>query len=207
MKYVLRYGALAMTLLSGTAFVSRALRLFLAHEKYRRVAPSSVGSFDALFAGVACFGFGRCYQILGRSKSDATSRTQTEIELAYVGFLFAWFCFIFLLHQMSPAPRGVSSSVLAAFVFVAAWGVASGIQIRKKLFRQSTESLPIDLSKALKLWKGAHFISFSIAMSIAGFGVALKFLGANWLVPTIFCGASLGFLLLWRPRQMAANTP
>jgi hypothetical protein len=78
--------------------------------------------------------------------------------------------------------------------------------MRKKLFTQSTESLPGDLGKALRLWRGAHLVSFSNAMSIAILGVALKFLGTSWLVPGVFFGLSLGFLLLWRPRQMAADS-
>jgi hypothetical protein len=137
---------------------------------------------------------------------DALSRTQTEIKLVHCGFILAWFCLLFMVHEMNLPHRSVSSWVLVAFVFAAVCVVASGLVMRKKLFAQSTESLPGDLGKALRLWRGAHFISFSNAMSIAILGVALKFLGTSWLVPGVFFGLSLGFLLLWRPRRMAANS-
>jgi hypothetical protein len=91
-----------------------------------------------------------------------------------------------------------------AFVFAAVWAVASGFVMRKKLFKQSVEALPSDVHKAVRLWRGAHSISFSNAMSITIFGVALKFLGCSWYVAGIFFCLSLGFLLLWRPRQLAA---
>ena len=111
-----------------------------------------------------------------------------------------------MVHEMNLPRHSVSSWVLVICVFAAACVVASGFVMRNRLFTQSTESLPGDLDKALRLWRGAHFISFCNAMSIAILGVALKFLGTSWLVPGVFFGLSLGFLLLWRPRQMAANS-
>lgn len=206
MKYAVRFAALAMATLSGITFLSGILRLLVTYNTYHRVASSAVGPFDTLFTGVACLGFGRLYQLLGRSKSNAISGTQTEIELAHVGFIFAWFCFIFMVHKMNLPHRIVSSWVLVAFVFAAVCVVASGFVMRKKLLRLSTESFSGDLGKALRLWRGAHFISFSNAISITILGAALKFLGTSWLVPGILFGLSLGFLLLWRPRQMAGNS-
>jgi hypothetical protein len=83
------------------------------------------------------------------------------------------------------------------------YAIIAGYVLRKKLFKQSVEALPSDVRKALRLWRGAHSIGFSFAMSMTIFGVALKFLGSSWYVAGIFFCLSLGFLLLWRPRQLA----
>lgn len=206
MKSVARYVALAMAVLSGITFLSGSLRYSLTYYTYHRVAPSAVDPFVTLFTGVGCLGFGRLYQLLGRSKSDTISKAQTEIELAHIGFLIAWFCFLFMVHTMNPPHRSVSSLIPVAFTLAAVYAVVVGFVMRKKFLRQSTEALPDSPRKALALWRAAHFISFSCAMSIAIFGVALKFLGSSWLVPGIFFGLSLCVLLLWRPSQLAVST-
>ena len=166
-----------MAALSGITVLSGSLRLLLTYNTHHRVTPSALGSFDTLFTGIACLGFERLYQLLVRNKSNAISGTQTEIELAHVGFIFAWFFFIFMVQKMNLPHRSVSSWALVAIVFAAVCVVANGFVMRKKLFRLSTESLPGDFGKALRRWKGAHFISFSNATVIAILGAALKFLG------------------------------
>jgi hypothetical protein len=139
------------------------------------------------------------------SRVDAVSRTQSRIKLVYVGHIVAWLCFLFIVQTMNPPLRRVSSFVLVAFALAAFYAVVVGFVMRKKFFRQSTEALPGDLRKALALWSAAHVIGFSCAMSISIFGVALKFLGSSWFMPGIFFGLSLGFLLLWRPCQLAVS--
>jgi hypothetical protein len=206
MKSVARYAALAMSVLSGITFLSGSLRYLATYYAHHRVAPSAVRPLDTLFTGVACLGFGRVYQVLGRSKPDTISKTQTEIEIVHVGFLSAWFCLLFMVHSMNPPVRSVSVWVLAVLVFASVYVVLIGFVTRKKTFRRSDEALPGDLPKALKFWKSAHVIGFVYAMNLALFGFVLKFLGSNWLVPGILFGLSLGFLLLWRPRQMTGNS-
>ena len=133
---------------------------------------------------------------------DATSKTRTGIRLVYVGYIVAWFCFLFLVRSMNPFHRNVSSWVLVAFVAAAVYAVVVGFVMRTRLFRKSTEALPGDLRKALGFWRAAHIMGFTCAMNVCIFGFVLKFLGSSWLVPGIFFGFSLGFLLLWRPRQL-----
>jgi hypothetical protein len=102
--------------------------------------------------------------------------------------------------------HSVSSWVLSGLIFVAVYAVIAGFLMRKKFFRQSAEARSVDdLPKALKFWKLAHIIGFCFAMDLALFGSVLKFLGRSWLVPGIFFSLSLGFLLLWRPRQLAQS--
>jgi hypothetical protein len=207
MKYVIRYAALAMAMLSGTAFLSGILRLLRAYDfTQHRFAPVRVSPSETLFVGLTCVAFARIYQLMVGSKSDPVTKTQTEIDLAHVGFIGAWFCCLFMVHKMNLPRRDVSAGVLVAFVFTAVCVVAAGFVMRKKLFAQSAESLPGDLGKALRFWRGAHFTSFSNAMSMTILGAVLKFLGSGWNVAGIFFGLGLGFLLLWRPRQMAATS-
>ncbi|MGB2668152.1 MAG: hypothetical protein WAK48_29440 [Candidatus Acidiferrum sp.] len=136
---------------------------------------------------------------------DAISKTQNEIKFAYVAFVGSWFCFLFMVHTMNRPRQSVSSWVLGGLAFAAVYAVIVGFVIRKKFFRQSAQALSVDLPKALKFWKVAHIIGFCCALDLALFGFALKFLGSSWLVPGIFFGLSLGFLLLWRPRELAQS--
>ncbi len=205
MKHAFRYAMLAMATLSGMTFLSSCLRLLVTHNSYHRASSSAVGPFDTLFAGVASIGFGRLYQLLGRARSDAVTATQTEIELAHVYFIFAWFCFIFMVHKMNLPQRSVSIWVMTAFILATALVIWSGFVLRKTLFKKSADALPGNVVEALRRWKGAHSIGFSNAMSIAIFGAVLRFIGSSWYVAGIFFGLSLCLLLLWAPRQMASN--
>lgn len=206
MKYVIRYAALVMAMLSGTVFLSVVLRLLRTFDFTQlRFAPARVSPSETLFTGITCVGFARIYQLMLGSKSDPISKTKTEIDLTHVCFIGAWSCCLFMLHKMNRPRRDVSAGVLVAFVFAAVCVIASGFRVRKNLFAQSAESFPGDLGKALRLWKAAHSIGFTIAMSIAILGAALKFLGSGWNVAGIFFGLGLGFLLLWRPRQLAVS--
>jgi hypothetical protein len=132
---------------------------------------------------------------------DAISRTQTEIKLAYFGHFLALFGFLFMIYNVNRPQRSVSSWVLVAFVLATVYAITAGYLMRKRLFKQSVETLPSNVRKAVGLWRGAYFLGFSCAISIAIFGVALKFLGSGRYVAGIFFCLSLGFLLLWRPRQ------
>jgi hypothetical protein len=134
------------------------------------------------------------------------SRTQDGIKVVYVGHIVAWFCFLFMVYTINPPHRSVSSLIPVAFALAATYAISVGFVMRKKFLRQSTEALPDNPPKALALWRAAHLISFSCAMSIAIFGFALRFLGSSQLVPGIFFGLSLCFLLLWRPSQLAVES-
>jgi len=78
--------------------------------------------------------------------------------------------------------------------------------MRKTLFKKSADALAGSGGEALRHWRGAHIIGFTHAMSIAIFGAVLRFIGCSWHIAGIFFGLSLCFLLLWRPRQMAATS-
>jgi len=142
---------------------------------------------------------------VGETALDAISKTQSEIKFVYVAFVGSWFCFVFMVHTMNRPLHSVSSWVLGGLVFAAVYATIVGFVMRKKFFGHSAQALSVDLPKALKFWKVAHIIGFCCAIDLALFGSVLKFLGSSWLVPGIFFGLSLGFLLLWRPRQLAQS--
>lgn len=205
MKYAVRYAALAMATLSGITFVSGSMLLVVTYNTHHRVTPSAVDPFDTLLTGIACLGFGKIYQLLGRSKSNAISGTQTEIELAHVGFIFAWFGFLFMVHKMNPPLRDVSAAAFVVLCILAASAIVVGFMMRRRFFKLTTEALPHDPHKASQFWRSANFISFCCAINPTIYAVVLKILGSGWLVPGILFGLGLGFLLLWRPRQPAVN--
>ena len=130
---------------------------------------------------------------------DAISRTQTEVNLVYVGMLGAWFCFIFIIVDMNRPARSVSLWVLVAVVLWAVLMVFAGFVMRKRFFRLSAELRFLDFRKAIYCWKMVHFIGFGCATNLTLLGFALKFLGSGWILAGIFYGLGLAFLVLWNP--------
>ena len=193
-------------MLSGSAFLSGVLGLLRTYDyPHHSFAPARVSFSETLFAGIGCAAFARIYQLMVRSKSDAISKTQTEIELFHIGFLGSWFCFLFIVHKINLPQRTISSGLLVTSVLTTAIAIWSGFVMRKTLFKKSADALPGNVGEALRRWRGAHFIGFTNAMSIAIWGVVLRFVGSSWYVAGVFFGLSLGFLLLWRPRQLAVS--
>jgi hypothetical protein len=137
---------------------------------------------------------------------DAISRTQTGIKLVYRIFILAWFCFLFILHKINPVPRDVPAGFFVVFCVLAASAIGSGFVMRRKFFKLMAEALPNDPRQASQFWRSANLVSLGCALNPSIYGVVLKIVGSGWLVPGIFFALSLGFLLLWRPRQLAASS-
>jgi len=136
---------------------------------------------------------------------DAIPRTQTEVKLVHRGFILAWFCSLFMVHKMNLPLRDVSARVSVVLCILAVSAIAVGFVMRRRFFKLTTEALPHDPRKASQFWRSANFISFCCAMNPTIYGVVLKILGSGWLVPGMLFGLGLGFLLLWRPRQLAVS--
>lgn len=136
---------------------------------------------------------------------DAIYRKLTEVKSAHRGFILAWFCFLFVVHKMNLPLRDVSAWVFVVLCVLAASTIVVGFAMRRRFFKLATEALPHDPRKASQFWRSANFISFSCAINPTIYGVVLKILGSGWLVPEILFGLGLGFLLLWRPRQLAVS--
>jgi hypothetical protein len=134
-------------------------------------------------------------------RPDALSRTQTEVKLVYRGSVLAWFCILFMIYRMNLPICDVSAGFFAGLCAVAASSIFLGLVMRRRFLKLYIENLPNDVRKSSESWRSANFISFSCAMVVTICGAVLKFLGETWLVPGIFFGLGLVFLLLWRPRQ------
>ena len=193
-----------MAMLSGTAFLSGVLRLLKTYDyTQHRFAPARVSPSETLFIGIACAAFARIYQLLVGSKSDPYSKTQTEMEVCHIGYIFSWSCLLFMVHKMNPPQRNVSTFVFVVIVLAAVSAIVVGFSMRKKFFKLAKEALRLDAHKATRFWRSANVCGFTCAMSPAAYGLLLKILGSSWLAPGVLFCLSLGFLLLWRPRQMA----
>ena len=166
-------------------------------------ASALVGASDTLLVGITCLACAKIYQLMASSKPDAISKTQTEIAVIHVGFLVSWSCMLFMVYKMNLPQRTVSSGLLVVFVLASAVATWAGFVVRKTLFKKSADALPDSVGEALRRWRGAHFVGFTNAMSIAVFGAVLRFVGSSWYIAGIFFGFSVVFLLLWKPRQMA----
>ena len=110
-----------------------------------------------------------------------------------------------MVYKMNLPLRAVSARVFVALCILAASAIVLGFVMRRRFFKLTTEALAHDPCKASQFWRGANSISFCCAINPTIFGVVLKILGSGWLVPGILFGFSLGFLLLWRPRQLAVS--
>jgi hypothetical protein len=142
---------------------------------------------------------------IGRLVTGMASREKTvaEIWTIYATFVITFFLFIFMIQMVKPPEKPVSPVVIAAFAFAAISYVPIGATLRKRFLDGASESLrkdPAD-SKGLRLWRTGNIFSFCIAESAMLFGVALKFLGARWLVSGIFFTFGL-VLLVWRTPKL-----
>jgi hypothetical protein len=117
-------------------------------------------------------------------------------------YILVWLCSLFVVYKMNPPHRDVSVLLSVLLVLGALTAIIVGFIMRKKFFKLSTETLARDPRKARRHWRAANGIGFSCAMSVSVYGAALRLLGSDWLVAGILYGVSLGFLLLWRPRQL-----
>jgi hypothetical protein len=147
---------------------------------------------------------GKIQPRIGRGVTDMASREKTvaEIWAIYAAFVITFFLFIFMIQMVKPPEKPVSPAVIAAFAFAAISYVPIGATVRKKFLDGASESLhknPAD-TKGLRLWRTGNIFSFCIAESTMLFGVALKFLGARWMVSGIFFVFGLVLIVLWIPK-------
>jgi hypothetical protein len=132
--------------------------------------------------------------------TDAVSGAQSQVKSIHRIFILAWFCLLFLVYKTNPPVGKVSTSLSVALCALAVFGIVLGFVARERFFRLSAEALSREPPKAMRLWRGGHFVSFSCALNPATCGAVLKILGSGWLVCGTLFGLSLGsLLLLWRP--------
>ena len=206
--------------IATTVFATTVSILFFYYLRLSRPQDPRTREFTSICMGVALL-FGVLYltaELYRISRHDKERDTvssdygkpiawaQTEIKLAYRGFILAWFCFLFVLYKMNFHRRDVSARVFMVLCIVAALAILVGFVMRRRGSKLTSEALPHDPRRAIELWRETNFVSFGCAISPAIYGALLKILGSGWLVPGILFGLSLGFLLLWRPRTLAVSS-
>lgn len=79
-------------------------------------------------------------------------------------------------------------------------GVALAVRIRKPLIREEIASQE-EASSAVRKWLTVQIMSYAIAISVALYGVALRFLGVSLAKTVPFYAVALLLLLGWWPRK------
>lgn len=200
-----------------TVFVTTILTLFLYYLRRSRPEDPSMRELTSIGLGVTLilavlYPTIKLYLVPLYDKASNTvhsdyeePKTQTGVKLVHRVFLLTWFCFLFIVHKMNLPLRDVSTWVIVVLCVLAASAIGVGFVMRRRFFKLMTEVLPHDPDKARQFWTSANLISFCCALNPAIYGVMLKIAGSGWLVPGILFSLGLGFLLLWRPRQLSAS--
>ena len=133
---------------------------------------------------------------------DNKSKAESRMWVVYGAHIFAWLCYLYILHFLNPFPRRISLWVQLSFIAFVAYSVVGGFVVRRKYLALASATAAIDSPGALRRWQVGNFIGFGVATTLALVGFALRILGSTWPVPAALFGAALAFLLLWRPRPL-----
>ena len=135
------------------------------------------------------------------------AKTYKELRLLHFAFVLTWFLFILCIQVVKPQARTVQPMVFYALAVVVITDVAVGVALRKKRVDAPMEVLrrEPENARALTQWRVGNIFLFAQAETVTLFGVALKFLGANWSVAGIFFFLGLVLMLLWTPRLDVAG--
>ncbi len=130
------------------------------------------------------------------------AKTYKELRLLHFAFLLTWSLFILCIQMVKPQARTVQPLIFYALAIVVITDIAVGVALRKKRVDAPMEVLRREPENggALAQWRAGNIFSFAQAETVTLFGVALKFLGANWSVAGIFFLLGLVLMLLWTPR-------
>jgi hypothetical protein len=202
--------------IATTVFATTVIVLFFYYLRLNRPQDPRMREFTSICMGVALiFGGLHLYRVSRHDKArdpvqsdydKPTAWAQTEVKFFHRGFILAWFCFLLIVLRMNPALRETSAWAFVALCIWATCGIVVGFVMRRRFFRLSSEALPHDPRKASQFWREGNIISFGCAINATICGVVMRILGSGWLVPGLLFGLGLGFLLLWRPRQLAVST-
>jgi hypothetical protein len=138
----------------------------------------------------------------GRNELDSKPKAERKMWVVFGAHVFAWFSYGFMLRLLDTPTRHVSSWVPLGLAAGAVYSIVVGLVMRRKFFAVPTDGVAVDSSRVLNRWRVGNFTGFACATTITLLGFALKILGSTWLLPGIFFGVGLGFLLLWRPRPL-----
>ena len=119
--------------------------------------------------------------------------------------------FVLVCRLSAPPERPVSNMTLIPMGLVAVGDIAIGSARRRRYLQDCQDFFKAEanLRKALGRWYMGNIVSFVHAETVALFGLALKFLGASWLIAGPFFTVGLAVMLVWTPRtpDWAAGVP
>jgi F0F1-type ATP synthase membrane subunit c/vacuolar-type H+-ATPase subunit K len=100
------------------------------------------------------------------------------------------------------ASREVPRAVAFTLGLAALSNIGVAIFFRRRMVQPAAERLKRNSEDggAAKLWRGGVIVSLVFCESIILFGLALRFLGANWSVCGIFYAVGIFLMLAWTPR-------
>ena len=135
------------------------------------------------------------------------AKTYKELRFFHFMFVRTWFLFILCIQVVKPQARTVQPMIFYALAIVVIMDMALGVALRKKRVDAPIEVLRREPENggALAQWRAGNIFSFAQAETVTLFGVALKFLGANWSFAGIFSLLGLVLMLLWTPRLDVAS--
>lgn len=125
-----------------------------------------------------------------------------SIRIIHIFFLAATVGYMFLAETLPRPAFDLKPVFVDSFAILSLIDVAIAFVFRRKLLPPAIDKLRRDPSDASALgrWRAANMLSLVLAMSVALYGFALRFLGGSRLVAWPFFVASLALMLLWRPR-------
>jgi hypothetical protein len=128
----------------------------------------------------------------------------TQIRIVHAAFVTTWFLFLLVIYRASPnvAQRAVPTVTAGAIALVSVTVVGMALYFRSQNITPSLEVLrvhPEDVG-ALAKWRAGNVLSFTFAETTTLFGLALKFMGADWKIAGPFFAVGLLLLLAWFPR-------
>ena len=130
------------------------------------------------------------------------SKAERKMSVVYGAHVFAWFSYGFILRSLKIPTRHVSAWVPPGLAAAAVYSVVVGFVMPRKFFVVPAEGVVVDSSRVINRWRVGNSTRFACATTITLLGFTLKIIGSTWLLPGIFFGVGLGFLLLWRPRPL-----
>lgn len=130
-----------------------------------------------------------------------------QARVLYGAFLVSWLLLTGVAYQFSGPAREVPKAIITALAIAAVLNVAIALFVRSRYISSGEDALggnPED-AEALAKWRAGQITSFALAESVMLFGIALKFLGAEWKIAGPFFVVGLVLLLVWFPRLDVAE--
>ncbi len=129
-----------------------------------------------------------------------------QIQIVHLGFVWAWFCFLFIFKFVAPIKSDLPSYFPLVMGLVSITDITIGFFRRKQNLSAAREMLLSDPESrsGIGRWRVANILSFAFAQTVTLFGFVLRFLGWDWNIAGIFYAVGLLLLLLWAPRRIQA---